>query len=379
MKIFQINFHHAWGGQPNRVLTKSIELTKRGHEVVVSGPRDCELVRRARAAGLRTFDDLELQRGFRPLSIRRDVRKLRRFFEAEGFDVLHTHGSQDTWATVFAARGLSRRPPIIRTRHNTFPIASHPLNRWLYGRMISHIITVSPQVNEYLTGKGLVPAERITPIYSAPDQERFNPDVDPGNVREELGLSAEHLVVSMVGRLAPEKGHTHLIDAAAALKDEFHQLRFVFVGTGRSRPDIEAQIARLGLEKIVILTGFRTDVPHILAGSDIFVLSPTAGESLGTSILEGFLMKLPAVATDVGGVCESVRDGQTGFLVPPADSKGLADALRKLVLNPELRRQFGEAGRAMVLAEFTPQQLAEKTEQVYVRVLGFPTDRVKSH
>lgn len=369
LKIFHINMHHAWGGQPNRVLTKALELRKRGHEVWIAGPAGCELVRRARQEEIPTFDGLELRRGIHPFSFRRDVRALNNLFKREKFDVLHTHGSQDTWAAALAACALRPRPPLVRTRHNTFPIAGHPLNRWLYRRCVAHVITVSPQVNGYLESKGLKSADEITPIYSAPDLERFDPSLDPGGLRAELGLAPENLVAIMVARLAPEKGHAHLVEAAALLRPEFPHARYLFAGTGRSRPEIEARIARHGLETTILLTGFRTDVPRLLAVSDVFVLSPTAGESLGTSILEGFLMRLPAVATDVGGVCESVRDGETGFLVAPADPRALADALRKLFLDRDLRRRFGEAGRAMVLREFTPSQLAEKTEEVYKKVL----------
>ena len=369
MKIFHINMHHAWGGQPNRILTKSIELGKLGHEVWVAGPRDCELVRRARAAGLPAFDDLELRRGFHPLSFRRDAVALGRLFERERFDVLHTHGSQDTWATALVARRLRPRPVLVRTRHNTFDVAGHPLNRWLYRRAIDHVITVSPQVNACLERRGLKSPDEITAIYSAPDLERFDPPIDPGDLRSEFGFGPRDLVIVSVARLAPEKGHVHLIDAAAILRDEFPRVRYLFVGTGRARREIEDRIARRGLERAVVLAGFRTDVPRLLAMSDVFVLSPTAGESLGTAILEGFLMRLPAVATDVGGVCESVRDGQTGFLAPPGDPGALADALRKLIRDPDLRRRFGEAGRKMVLEEFTPALLAEKTESVYKKVL----------
>jgi glycosyltransferase involved in cell wall biosynthesis len=257
----------------------------------------------------------------------------------------------------------------VRTRHNTFAVAGHALNRWLY-RRIDHVITVSPQVNACITTQGLMRADRITAIYSAPDLERFDPEATVPAARSEFGFSPEHLVVIMVGRLAPEKGHAHLVDAAALLRPEFPNLRFLFVGAGRARAEIEARVARHGLQETIVLTGFRTDVPRLLAISDVFVLSPTAGESLGTAILEGFLMRLPAVATDVGGVCESVRDGITGFLVPPGNAEALAGALRRLLADRQLRRRFGEAGRAMVLAEFTPSQLAEKTEAVYRKVLA---------
>lgn len=369
-KVFNINMHRAWGGQPNRVLTESVELTRRGHEVWVAGPEGCELVRRARERGLPVFEQLALRRGFRPAPLWRDRQTLRRLFEREGFDLVHTHGSQDSWAVAAALLGMRPRPACVRTRHNTFPIAGHPLNRWLYRRMTDHVITISPQVNRYLTDAGLKDETDITPIYSAPDFERFDPDAVTPADRSEFGFGPEHTLVIMVGRLAPEKGHIHLVDAAARLRERHPEARYLFAGTGRSRPAIEARIAEQGLGDLIHLTGFRKDVPALLAASDIFVLSPVDGESLGTSILEGFLMGLPAVATDVGGVRESVRDGQTGFLVPPARPEPLAEAIARLLEDAALRRRLGRAGAELVRAEFTPTQIALQTEKVYEKALA---------
>ena len=365
LRVFDINMHHHWGGQPNRVLTYNKRLAKRGHEVVVSGPKDCMLCQRAAEAGIETFDDLELRRGFRPGSQWGDYQRLKRLFRERKFDIVHTHGSQDTWLAALAAKKMRPKIPVVRSRHNTFPIAAHALNRWLYRRLIDWVVTISPQVNDYLTGSGLFPAERITTIYSAPDEERFRPELDGGVCRRELGIPAEAPVIGMVGRLAPEKGHADLIEAVAKVVGDFPALRVVLVGKGRSEPDIRAQIERLGLREHFIITGFRTDVPELVAMFDIFTLTPTSGESLGTSILEGFLMEKPAVATDVGGVCQSVRDGETGFLVPPHAPERLADSYRRLLNDPELGRKMGRRGREMALAEFGAEALADQTEQLY--------------
>ncbi|MBN1868193.1 glycosyltransferase family 4 protein [Candidatus Sumerlaeota bacterium] len=370
MKIFQINMHRAWGGQPNRVLTESLEVAKRGHEVWIAGPRDCELVQRARRAGLPVFDDLRLRRGLRPRSFLRDIATLRRLFARERFDLIHTHGSQDTWVCALATRKMRPRIPIVRSRHNTFAISGNLFNRWLYRHCIDHVVTISPQVNDYLVSKNLMSPGQITAIYSVPDPERFA-GADPTGAREEFGFGPDDEVVVSAARLAPEKGHVHLVEAAAILREEFPHARYLFAGTGRSRPEIEARIARHGLEGVVVLAGFRHDVPRLLAMSDIFCLSPVGGESLGTAILEGFLMKLPAVATDVGGVCESVRDGETGFLVPPGDPEALANGLRNLLADPDLRKRFGDAGHRMVHREFTLEQLGERTEKVYRDVLAW--------
>ncbi len=372
LKIFHINMHHHWGGQPNRVLTESRGLRELGHEVWVAGPKGALLVERARKAGLHGFDDLELKRGLKPGSFWRDYQALKGLFEREKFDIIHPHGSQDTWLSVLAARGISPRPALVRTRHNTFPVAGHPLNRWLY-RQFDWIITISPQVNELISGPTGFPAGKISAIYSAPDPAHFYPRPGDPKLRAELGIPDGAPVIGKVARLAPEKGHHLFLQAAAMVLKEFPETRFVCVGKGRSQPDIEALADKLGIRKNLVLTGFRTDVPDLVALFDIFVLSPTSGESLGTSILEGFCMEKPAIATEVGGTGESVRDGQTGFLIKEAPEqvqvRGLAEAMLKLLREPALRQRMGQAGRAMVLDEFSPRGLAEKCAKLYERLV----------
>lgn len=373
LKIFHINMHRHWGGQPNRVLTESLGLRELGHEVWVAGPRGCLLVERAREAGLKTFDDLELQRGFRPATLWRDYQALKNLFLRERFDVLHPHGSQDAWLTQFAARALHPRPALVRTRHNTFPVAGHALNRWHYGQF-DWVITISPQVDELISKPTGFPAERITAIYSAPDPERFYPRPGDPALRAEFGIPEGAPLVGKVGRLAPEKGHHLFLKAAARVLKEFPEARFMCVGKGRSQPAIEALADELGIRDHVVLTGFRTDVPDLVALFDVFVLSPTSGESLGTSILEGFCMEKPAVATEVGGTGESVRDGQTGFLIRPGSEEeqvaGIAEAILKLLRDPALRERMGKAGRAMVLEEFSPRGLASKCAALYQRLVA---------
>ena len=283
---------------------------------------------------------------------------------------MHTHGSQDTWLAAIAAKKCNPAIPVVRTRHNSFPIANNFANRWLYKKIIDRVITVSPQTNECLTRDGLFEEKNIHAIYSAPDTGRFRPELNGAQLRKDFSIPPGAPVIGMVGRLAPEKGHKYLVTSAPAVLKEFPDVKFVLVGKGRSEPEIRAQIAELGIEESFILTGFRIDVPELVSMFDIFTLTPTAGETLGTSILEGFLMEKAAVATDVGGVCESVRNGETGYLVPSHDPAALSQAYLKLLRNPEKRSGMGQRGRQMVLEEFSVDALAEKHERIYYELVG---------
>ncbi len=360
--------HHHWGGQPNRVLTECIGLKKLGHEPWVAGPAGCMLVSRARDAGLKTFHDLELRRGFRPGSFLRDLDRMKSLFKKEQFDVIHPHGSQDAWVSLFAARATRPRPVLVRTRHNTFTIAGHLLNRWHYAQF-DHVITISPQVNGLISDGVGYPPEKITAIYSAPDPGRFYPRPPDPELKVALGIPEGVPVVGKVARLAPEKGHHLFIRAAQIVLERFPDTRFVCVGKGRSHDKIEKLANELGIEKHLIITGFRTDVPDIEALFDVFVLSPVSGESLGTSILEALCMEKPVVATEVGGTGESVRDGETGYLIkagPESEQvEKIAGAIIELLEDRDSAQRMGKHGRKLVLREFSPDILALKCDGIY--------------
>lgn len=381
MKILHTNMHHRWGGQPNRILTESVYLAELGHEVWIGGPKGCVLCQRARQRGLGAFDDLELRTGFRPASLLRDRRNFLDFLQREKFDVVHSHGSQDTWLCAFVLNRIDPKPVFIRTRHNTFPIATHPVNRWLY-KKLDWVVTVSPQVIPLVARDGLFDENCVSSIYSAPDPERFKPRPPSPELRESLGLPEGAPVVGVVGRLAPEKGHELLVNAAVPVVERFPETRFLLVGEGRSRRSIEEHVASVGLERNFVLAGFREDVPDLVALMDVVALTPTSGESLGTALLEAFAMEKPVVATEVGGTGESVRTGETGFLIKegPRETKekGIAEAFLRLLEDPELRKRMGAAGRAMVLEEFSPQALARKSLDIYRKLVDEKRGRTAS-
>jgi len=366
LRILHTNMHKGWGGQPNRILTTARGLVDRGHKVVLCGPRGAELHKRAAEYGIPAFEELDLARGFRPWSQLPDIRRMKAHLAENNYDIIDTHGSQDTWTVVMALLD-KQMPGMVRTRHNVFPVKQHPFNKWMYGKF-DHIITISPQVIPLLAG--LLPPDCYTSIYSAPDPARFDIADSREDVRAEFGYAPSDEVVGVVARLAPEKGHAILLDAAPRILRERPNARFLFIGKGRSRPALEEQVSRLGIADRVTFAGFRTDVPRLLKGLDLFVLPCIDGESLGTSILEAFLMEVPVVACDVGGVSESVRDGETGRLVKPNRNGPLAEAIVEMLGNAERSKQWALAGKALVQAEFTPERIAEQTEEVYRKVLA---------
>jgi glycosyltransferase involved in cell wall biosynthesis len=176
-------------------------------------------------------------------------------------------------------------------------------------------------------------------------------------------------VIGCVAHFADHKGHRYLIEAAARVAAAVPDVRFLLVGDGELRPQIERQIKELKIEKQVILTGFRNDIPRLLAAMDIVVLSSHL-EGLGTSLLDAMAMARPVVATRVGGIPEMVEDGVTGRLVPPRDPAVLARALIELIRRPDEREKMGAAGRARMLEKFSAEAMVTATEALYLKILS---------
>jgi glycosyltransferase involved in cell wall biosynthesis len=171
--------------------------------------------------------------------------------------------------------------------------------------------------------------------------------------------------------LTAEKGHRHLIDAAALVVREVPDARFVILGEGDHRAALERQIKDLHLEKHVFLPGFRADVLGFLRAFDLFVM-PSLLEGLGTSLLDAMAASKATVATRTGGIPEVVADGETGLLVAPRDAAALAGAIVTLLKNEALRATMGRAGLDRVTRLFSAELMVRRTLEIYGKYAGAP-------
>jgi glycosyltransferase involved in cell wall biosynthesis len=190
--------------------------------------------------------------------------------------------------------------------------------------------------------------------------------VDAGASPDRGGDGPSARIVS-VGRLQAPKDALTLVRALARLPAGSFEA--VVVGAGPDRPAVEAEVRRLGLEQVVELAGARLDVPELLAGADLFVLS-SRSEGLPLTILEAMAAGLPVVASRIGGVPEAVSDGETGLLVPSGDPSSLAAAIARLLEDASLRRRLGQAGHARVRERFDVASFRRAHVDLYRRELA---------
>jgi len=336
------------------------ELSARGHRMKIAAPPG-ELIRRAREAGLPVDDGFSFLPPARALSFVTDARRLSRLLREEAFDILHTHGSQDTWVGA-AVRAVTGNPPaFVATRHNTKPVRFNAANRYLYGRGVDHLILVSESVRENFRpflDAGLLAGDRITVVHSAYRVELFHDRVDPEPLRRELGLAGRRPVLGVLARLVEDKGHTYLFRALETVRRRHPGTVLLVAGRGPAEPALRAEVAARGLGGAVAFLGFRDDVAEITALLDVAVLPSVGCDASSASIKEAMAMARPLVATDVGGAREILEHGVTGVVVPPADPETLASAILSVLEDPVGARAMGERAREAVRARFGPALLA---------------------
>ena len=196
-----------------------------------------------------------------------------------------------------------------------------------------------------------------------------NVKADVANKRKELGIPVNACVVTTVARLTSEKGHSHLIDAAKeAVMASADELKFMFVGDGGLRQELERKVNQIGLDGKILFLGLRDDIPELLAISDLFVL-PSLYEAQGKVLVEAMAAGLPVVATEVGGVPDVVRNEKTGILVPPKNSQALAKAIISLITDKVKAKQMGQAGR-QAIPEFSVETMVARIDTLYRESLG---------
>jgi L-malate glycosyltransferase len=292
------------------------------------------------------------------------------FLRKSGFKIVHTH---DLYANLLGipAAVIARTPVIISSRRDLGHLEWYQGKRRVWLRRLQNFSAVvlanAGAIRESLVAEDGFAPEKVRMIYNGIDVEKF---ATASRDRNWLmpGSEQEKWIVLVGNMHSDVKGHPCLIEAAVAIAREFSQVRFLLVGDGTQRANFERQVTERGLQANFSFLGRREDVPQILACCDIAVL-PSKAEGLPNAVLEYLAAGLPTVASRVGGNCEIVQDGVTGLLVPPGNSAALAEALLRLLHDPNAAVSMGARAREFVSAHFSFQRMIEKTDQLYSELL----------
>jgi glycosyltransferase involved in cell wall biosynthesis len=286
--------------------------------------------------------------------------------------ILHMHyggfGGGELVQLAALAAGVRR---VVRTEHvpPVPPITTLARARvHIRDRFLSRIVCVSEQNrDEHVRSLGR-DARRCVVIRNGVDMAQFSPPGDAARARADLGLPTVGPIVGTVSRLVERrKGMADFLEMAARVHAELPGTRFLVVGDGELRPELERRAAELGLAEVVLFAGARTDIPRVLAAMSVFVM-PSLWEGGPYTLLEAMAMGRPVVSTPVGLALDVIRDGETGRLAPLADPASLARAVLELLGDPATAARVGSAGRQAVASVYSLDAMVDAVARVYNEV-----------
>jgi glycosyltransferase involved in cell wall biosynthesis len=336
-------------------------LAARGHHVVVATRPGEGWADRCAEAGL-PYHAVPMRSEVDVRSIPDLVRILRRHH----VQVVHCHKGKARTLALMAGLFV-KIPVLILNRGVSFPL--DPCNRLGYTtRRVTAIVAVSESIKRRLVAQQ-VPADKIHVIYSGTDTTRFHPGVDRHKIREELGLSPDHYLITQIG-IRSWKGNDDTLDALQLIAKRAPGARLLFVGANPAKEKIlRDKAAARELAGRVSVFLYREDIPDILAASDVCVDASYAGLGITGTLREALATETPVVGTQLEGNPELIEDQRTGLLVPARDPDALGKALLRLIEQPDLAKAMARAGRDRVVAMFSQETKILRTEALYHRLL----------
>jgi glycosyltransferase involved in cell wall biosynthesis len=362
------------GAQQNTLYTVGHLDRKRFEPVLIAGKGGILDSEAAALPQVPTYFVASLGREINPFLDLITLVQLWRILRKERPQVVHTHSSKAGILGRWAAR-LAGVPVIIHTFHgfafhdyqSKFVKQFYVLLERLTAAVTDTFIAVTSEDIQKGLAHGIGQKERYRLIRSGIDLSYYKMlSVNRTVKRRSLGLSDEHGVVTTIGPFKPQKNLFDFVRVAAMVSARVPAARFLIVGDGDQRKDIEALIGEMKLSGIVSLLGWRRDAGEILAASDLFVLT-SLWEGLPRSILEAMILGLPVVANAVDGAREIVADGRTGYLVKPGDRERMAADIIKLLQDSALSRQMGECGRGYINNEYDINFMVRQQEDLYCK------------
>jgi glycosyltransferase involved in cell wall biosynthesis len=314
------------------------------------------------------------------LAARRDwplARRVARLIKDQAIDLVHhNNGLSRNRDTVIAARlaGASQVCHVRMLRDLAL------VDRYVT-RFVDCFVYISRAVRDRYRDQG-IPAGQGQIVYNPVNVEAFAQSNHTAELRAELGLADQDRMISNVGRLDWWKGHDDFVRAMAEVVRVQSNARAVIVGTSDAKPQNQAYyqhirrlVQELGLADHVIFTGYRSDVPRIMAASDIVVHSASEPEPFGRVVVEGMAAGRPVIATAAGGVLDIIEDQVNGLLVPPKNAERMSEAIQWLLQNQAQARAMGQRAQQCARDRFSVEQHVQAVQRVYQKVLVHRDDR----
>jgi glycosyltransferase involved in cell wall biosynthesis len=297
--------------------------------------------------------------------------RLARLLRRERIQLLHLNNSitrNHTWTLGALLAGI---PCITHERGINDRYKPRDL---LLGRRMKSVICISAAVRDNFAARGVRDLPLVT-IHNGLDPAQMRVTRDATQIREELGVPGTTRLIGIVGNIKPWKGQEVVIRAMAKLRDEYPDVVCLLIGDTspddiRYRERMHSLIGELGLDRRVLITGFKQDIANYVNALEIQIHASVAPEPFGRVLLEAMALEKPLIASGDGAVPEILVDGVTGYLFPPNDAEALAARLRGLLGDQATVAAMGRAGRQRLEAEFSITRNVAETQRLYERLLA---------
>ena len=364
MKVLYSCLSKSWGGLEMFTLNSIQQLLKRNIPVELICSEDSRIHIEANNMGI-MLHPFKANGYFHPIT----TFKISLLIRNNNYSLVHTQASKDLWLLVPALFLANSRIPLILTKQVGSSIVKRDLlHKQLYKR-VSKIFAISIAIKDNVLQTTPVQTQDVLVIPNGIDVKKFNPDVvDSKKIRREYNISEDEIVIGMLARFTRGKGHEEFLWAAKELNKEFSNLYFLIVGEpSRGESNYAATIKELANDyklNNVIFTGFRGDIPEVLAGLDIFAF-PSHSEAFGIALVEAMAMKKPSVCSNAEGILDIAINDHTSYLFENKNAEDLKNKLKLLIKSSETRLKFGENSRKRVLNYFDIERINDKVVTIY--------------
>jgi glycosyltransferase involved in cell wall biosynthesis len=361
------------GGGESHLLSLIENLDRNQFEPIVLSFTNGPMVERLKEMGVETH----VIYTEKPFDIR-IWKTVKRFIASKKIDLVHAHGTRANSNILWASRSLNI--PVIYTIHGwSFHPDQKPLVRKLRIMGENYLtakstLNISVSKSNQQSGKKYMPSFQSVVINNGINQSKFDPDKNYKNIREELRINKEELLVLFIARFTLHKQPLTLIHAFAKALESNPAMHLLMVGDGDQKAEAIHIIDQLKLKDKITLEVFRQDVPDVLAAADIFVL-PSLWEGLPIGLLEAMAMGKAIIASNVDGTSEIIEDGVNGRMVQTNNlSTNTANALIELSKSPVLRETFQKKARNTVKERFNAATMTRQIENIYLTTLAQPKE-----
>jgi L-malate glycosyltransferase len=363
MRVLHISSPKTWRGGEQQLIYLAEELKLLGVEQVVMCPFNSEVHKYC------LKNHLAHVTYFKGFSANPMVAfRVAHVCSKERIHLIHVHDSHAHNFAILSAVLTKNERPIVVSRRVDFAIQGSSMSLFKYNHPnIKKVVCVSAAIRDVML-EFIEDKSKLKVVHSGIDLSRFENVVSKGTLRTEYQIPDDYSIIGNVSALAPHKDYQTFVDTAKRLIDEGFKAKFIAIGEGPSRKEIEEYIDQNKMQEHVILTGFRTDVPELLKELDIFLITSKT-EGLGTSIIDALASNAPVVAAKAGGIVEVIEHEVCGLLCDIQNPDQLASAVKRMLADGELRKKCIAGGKEKV-KQFSKSETARKSLQIYQEVLS---------